>query len=467
MRPYVTHILSRAKAALTNPGPLAMLILCALVSMFFWPGVLASASSAFDVLPGDSAPFFITIVLLTWLALLPTLLAGAVRPRAVGSSRSEALIPAHPVLPISIRSRMMIEAAVALGLLGLIRWLGIAACGTWLGGGTVWGSLVSGAFLPGALLILPLLLVNLGQSTSQGAAWAKTVFVAVAIILAIGAGLTSTVTKLAAVSLALAAVVLWIGALDLGRTLRVTDLFARAGRLKRTARDPERQLRIDFLLTPLPFLGVFVAAEAIVVLLRAANVLNGLAVYYLSTLVFSLLFGTVVLRPMSNPQAVAGVFGKAGYAPGDFGRAFAQLPLPRSLLARTVYLHGFISASLVWLGIVFVAAVNTRIALGEWLFFTNSHGELEAEIMVPIVVMIPIAAGFLVECTVGRRSIAMMTGALLLLAPQIIFVMLILRVPHAVQAIVIFIIAAAGGLPALRHCTRRGAEGTPLVTVIP
>ena len=73
------------------------------------------------------------------------------------------------------------------------------------------------------------------------------------------------------------------------------------------------------------------------------------------------------------------------------------------------------------------------------------------EIVIPMLAMVPCAAGFLVEGAVGDKKMAFFTGAMLFVAPQIVMIMLVSGVQPVAAAVVMLGVAIAGGTPALRH----------------
>jgi len=212
-------------------------------------------------------------------------------------------------------------------------------------------------------------------------------------------------------------------------------------------------MRLDFLIRPMPFVLAFTALQVTSMVLYWRHVIGGTVFYFASTLVFSMLIGFVVLRPMGSAQAIAGVWGKTCYEPGDFSRAFGQLPVSRELVLRTVWLHGIITGGLLWLAIVLTGAFNARVALGQAVFFTDSRGRFIGEIVLPMLALVPCAAAFLVEGAAGDRKMAYVSGALFVLSPQILFAMLMLGAPRYGAAVMMAVIALAGSLPVFRHFT--------------
>lgn len=449
MNAIFAHIRNDVRHIFSTPGSVAMLLFCALISALFWPSVAPASGPTWDLgNDGDMATVTTVFVSILWIGFFPMLLALIVKPPMTGSSKSSQL--AHSVLPISLRARILVDAILVLSVVLVLRVPLVLLRNQLSAGLEAYPENLAGNFLLGALLLLPAQIVLLGRSSGLEHLWLRAIMIGVLLYGAMRLGGAASPLRLTIVSLLFSAAALWIagrGSRNLTEWTRVFSFRAHS----RTAMAPDLRLRTDFVLRPILALLPFLAIVFAMMFLYARGTIGGTAFYISSTFVFSMLFGFVMLRPMGSGQAISAVFGKTGYEMGDFARSFSVLPVSRNLVLRTVYLHGLISGSILWLGVILLTAFSARLSLGETIFFTDSDGRFIAELLLPMLALIPCAAGFLVEGAVGARKPAIFSGALLVFSPQLVMILMIAGVPALVLTMTAFGIAVLGGVPSLRH----------------
>ncbi len=457
----VAHIGGRVRSIASRPSAVATLLLCAMISAFFWPSLTPAGTAPWGLDLGTPGPqrqieadqmavVALAVIGVLWIGFFPLLLGMIVRPQATGTGRGRAIELGHPALPLSTRARVVLEALTILLLIMLARVPFILLRNQLSGGADLYPENIAGSFVPGALVLTPALFLVLGRSKSLEYMFLGATVTGVLICAAMPLGLLVAPLSLTMTLLPIIALALWVSGLEPSRGRFSLD-FWQSKRLSRRAIDPERRLRLDFVERALAMFVPFALAQVVIMVLYSQSLFGGISYYLGSTVVFSLLIGFLVLRPMGSAQAIAGVWGKAGYEPGDFLRAFSVLPVRRELVLRTVWLHGFVTGCILRIATLLAAAFNTKIALGEALFFTDSEGHLVAEIILPLLAMIPCAAGFLVEGSAGDRRMAFFSGALFVLSPHIMFISLIGGAEPTFSVVLMVSVALLGGLPCFRH----------------
>lgn len=450
MKTALSHALGVIRLVASNRSAHLLLVLLGMTSAFLWPDAREARVDLWIGQADQEGSVMLGVVGLLWLLFVPALLAMSVRPGSTRGGTTEIGSVPHPALPLGLRSRMMIEIVVGLGLVGVVRIPFVLLRDAIVGGRGFYPEFLTGSFLEGALLLLPVVLVCFGRSRSIEQYWFKATVFALVVLAIAASGAMVTLAGLVLFSAALSVPAVLSDGADLGRGIRRWNGL-RVYPLNRSYRDPIRQLRRDFVLRPVPMILIFVTVELVAIAIRWYGYFDSLSFYLANTIIFSFSIGMVTLRPFGSSQSIAGVLGKAGCRPGDFGKAFSVLPVPRDLLLRTIYLHAWIAGAATWLAIIFVGAINARVALGEFLFFVDSRGDLTAEILLPMLALVPCAAGYLVEGTVGDRKAAFLLGGMLVLSPQVIIVMLIMDAPWGAFALVAIAVALIGGTLPLRH----------------
>jgi len=460
----VAHVSGRIRSIFSSPSTTLALLVCALISAFFWPSLTPTGTAPWGLelgVPGAHHPVeehemmnvSLAVIGVLWVGFFPMLLGMVIRPRAAGATGNNEIELGHPALPIPTRIRIFSEAAAILVLLLVTRIPFVLWRDRLAGGADAYPANIAGSFALGAIVLAPALFLVLGRSRSLEYMFLGATLTGVLVCASMPLGLLETPTSLTITMLLISAGAFWFAGLAPSR-FSMPSWAPGARTLHRPPMAPEARMRLDFLTRSLAVLLPFAAAQVLTMALYARGAIGGMTFYFGSVIIYSFLIGYLVLRPMGSAQAIAGVWGKAGYRPGDFARAFSVLPVRRELLLRTVWLHAIVTGSLLWLAVVLTGAFNAKVTLGEALFFTDSEGHFIGEIVLPLLAMIPCAAGFLVEGAAGDRKMAFFTGALFVLTPQIMFVMLIAGARSAIAIPMMITVAIVGGLPAFRHFRR-------------
>jgi hypothetical protein len=460
IRAISAHVTGRVRSIASTPSSIAALLVCAIISAFFWPSLTPTGTAPWGLDLGTPGPqreieeaamlnVSLAVIGVLWVGFFPMLLGMVIRPKATSAGRNSEIELGHPALPIPTRVRIICEAVTVMALIMVTRIPFVLWRERLAGGAGLYPENIAGPFALGALVLTPALLLVLGRSRALEYMFFGATVVGILVCAAMPLGLLETPTSLTLTMLPMCVAALWFAGRAPSRVAFSLHGFD-SGILRRPAMEPESRMRLDFVVKSLILLVPFALAELLIMALYGWGKVGGMTFYLGSVIVYSLMIGFVVLRPMGSAQAIAGVWGKAGYQPGDFARAFSVLPVRRELVLRTVWLHAFVTGSLVWLAVILTGAFNARMTLGQLLFFTDSDGRFIGEIMLPLLAMIPCAAGFLVEGTAGNRKMAFFTGALFMLSPQIMFIMLIAGARATVAIPLMIAVAMIGGLPAFR-----------------
>jgi len=475
MSGVLRHAVQRLVATVRNPGALLVVLLTGAATLVLWPGPMPASGPVFE-LAGEQEPAAVaTLLAFTWLWLWPALAAPAIAGRAaVAGGGSGLFVAAHPALPVSARSRAVAEVAV-LGLLVTVGRLPGFFLGGWahdtfalpgeVVGGAAWAASFATHTVLGFVIAVPVVLAWLTPTGGPQQALLRSGLVAGALLAAMLCGLLATPASSAAVSLVLVAVQLRSIGVEVRLPWRRQAGPVAAPLPARPARDARHQLVRDFWSRPLPAALALLGAQAALVALDHLALPessplgdDGPGLLYVgSTLVLSIALGWVGLRPMGSVQAVAGVFGKTGYRPGDFAAAWSVLPVRREWILRGVYLHGLVACATIW-----AVAAGTYLAShlldGGSLATALAPDKPFVELFVPLVAVVPCIAGLLAASAAARKTKTALAAVAMLAVFHGYFVLLILKVPVAVRIAYLVAMAALGGLPVLADLRRSAAR---------
>lgn len=462
MNAILNHAQVRLRTALRDPFSLALLLFSALVTVIFWPGLTDASGAGWpggQLVAAGRSVVSVSIALI-WLVMWPAIATSPLRGQAVKGARSTTYAAhALPALPIGPRQRIVAEALTTLAVVLLVR---AAGAGLDLLGeverAVIGGPADTGAWrqwylvqtVAGAFVMLPFLLLSSRSSMSIEAYWLRSAALAAAVFGAMKFGWLETLGPCIAIGLLLSGAVLMLpDRLASGLTL---PRLARAGNLsrRRPFRSAERQFRRDLWLRPLPVAAGLLSAQVVFIILDRTVALPELAFYFLSVITCSWLLAFVPLQPMRSRMAMAGIFCKPGFRPGDFAEACGVLPVRRTVVVRSVFLYGLVTTLGVCLVVVGLICLSAWFDFGTFALI-DSDGDPLWPLVTPIPAFVPTVAALLTCAILGDRKGALIAGGLLLLLPQIGVLMLIIKpavIPAAALALLLTVVAP---IPALRH----------------
>ncbi|MGV8040022.1 MAG: hypothetical protein AB2L07_08080 [Thermoanaerobaculaceae bacterium] len=456
------HLRARLRALATSLDGLLLLAIAGTAGVMLWPGLVDAAGLwTLGLSSGPDPEPRLLDVLVTLLSLLlwPVLPVVAATGRATGTTRGDALAQrAVPALPVGPRARMTAEALIVLVTAVAVR--------------SVWwltGVPASGAFLRdtamGALVALPMVVAWAAPALTVPLLWVRPALTALGLVAAARLGLLASPATLACSSLALTAVlVLSVGVRLPSR--RAAARTAWTGPTSRPALPPARQLRRDFLLEPCRRLGWVIGG--LVGLLAALLV----AERFVTLPPFTVYVGSIVvlsqLAAMAARPAGSGLFGWAltgrnGARTGDFGRAWAVLPVRPESVRRAAWLHGLVAVLAAWLGAVAAVAVHNWSRTGVLTLDTPDF-RIAKELLLVGLIVPPMAAGLVAAATAGDRLTTALSGGALLAVFNLPGIVLLAAsqimgrdspVPMAATLTLVAVLALVGTLPALRLLSRR------------
>jgi|GEM_PF-2285863 len=467
MRAIAKHWSIQLRLTLSSLFATAVLLFCALSSLFFWPGIIDSSGAIEGINVGDEGIGGAAIYLLwvlTW-----SMMAGLLVPGQVFGGKPHELfsVRALPTLPIGPRARVVGDVLVVLTFVVVVR-LPFLAAG--IGPSEMFGFeqapvvdesfrsrfLIDGAM--GTLLVLPALLIWASPARNLQVWFVKPLFLLGLLLAFMTLGFLATPLRLAATCAGLSALCLF----SVNREPRLPSLWNRsvgssASRWRPGLR-PMRRFRRDLWLKPLPLAATIVAIEAV---LLAADGIFDLSRYHLfygaSSLNIGMGFSFLAFRPMANNLIAAGLSAASGSRPSDFRAAWAVLPLRSESVMRGVYLHGVVSGLFLWLTVLATNLTNTWIKTGA-LRLEDFDGDPGGRLLLPLVAAIPCLAGGLTSAAVGDAF----RGWLCLGAGIGVFVgnvvCLVNKVPWQAHGALLLALALVGGLPPLVHLRGRTAR---------
>jgi hypothetical protein len=469
MNGFFKHAGIRFRATLRAPFALTVLLLSGLVSLFYWPGLAEPSGVGW---PGVDPSGLLgsihgIVMMIFWMFMWPMLVANLAGGRTVGCAAGGRTYVARPMpaLPVGPSSRALAEAAVVLTFVFMARLPGLFL-GSWAhdlfslpgeyAGDAAYRLQFAGRSIAGALVMLPLLLIWAAPARTIEAQKLRPLIWIGLLLAALKIGLLQTFAACAATSVVLSALALLLVRREYDFVLPRRRPAGRPDSRHRAYLHPERQLRRDQWLRPLPMASLLVAAELVLVTLHHAAVLPRLPFLLASIMVGSSSLSFVALRPMGSKLVVAGVWGAPGHRAGDFARAWSVLPVRREALVRGVYLHAFIACTAIVAGILGVISLTRWLETGSGRFIQDDLDFMH-EMLLPLATMIPCMASFVAAGSVGNRWRAYLGGGAFLLIVHLNIALLILGAPHVLRVGTVLGLALAGSLPALVLLRSTGA----------
>ncbi len=467
MRAIIKHWVIQLKLTASSTFAAIVLLLCAVTSLFFWPGIIDSSGAIKGVsLGGDSlsgaAIYLLWVV--TW-----SMMAGFVVPgQVLGGKPFEVFATrALPTLPIGPRARVVAEVLVVLTFIIAVRGLVLIA-GTFPGVSLVLHEdpggqsafrtrfLIDSAM--GMLLVLPALLIWASPARNIHFWLVKPLILLCLLLVSMKLGFLAEPLRLTATSIGLSILCLW----SVNREPTLPRLWNRsAGSSKarwRRGIPPMVRLRRDLWLKPLPLATVIVAVEALLIALNQFVDLTSNHIFYAaSSLNIGMGFSFIAFRPMANNLIAVGLSVASASRPSDFRGAWAVLPVRPESVMRGVYLHGLATGFFLWLTALGTNLANTWLKTGVFRF-EDFDGDPGGRLLVPLVAAVPCLAGGLTSAAAGdgvRGWICLVSGMGVFVGNM---VCLGTKVPWPSHAALLLLLAAAGGIPPLVHLRGRTAR---------
>lgn len=464
MKSFFKHYLIRMGAVCADPYALGGLLLTALTSLMYWPGVVSPAmleSSVFSMDQGINDIF----LMLLWIFIVP-MLAGYLAGGRVAAWGKEALaMRAMPSLPVKPRTRILAETLVFLTFVFLVRLPSFIFGESvhhsfYLPGLMDAGAATREAFmersLVGSCIMLPSIMLWVAPARSVHFYFmVRPMLLVAAYLAALYLGWMSSPLSCVIVGCGLGLVTIFL----LGSEIKLPRLWngraasARAG--YRACSNPESQLRRDFWARPLPALALLLLSQSILIALEYLGVFPELAFYFCSCLVFGFMFSVVALRPLGFYPGQAETEGTStraaqvlsNHAPWNY------LPVRREGVIRGIFLHGWITGAFIWTGVIATNLVSSRLNSGEWIL-RDMDGDHAAKYLMPHVALIPCLAGGLTSMTAGAgfRAMVSVAAAISILGGNV--ALLIMKAPPVIHYGLIILASLVGCLPALRYLRR-------------
>lgn len=461
------HALIRLRVAVSDPSAFGLLLFSGLVTIVFWPGLTDASGAGWPggQLGGSQGVVVSVTIMILWLVMWPMIAISPLRGQVVKGRRSTTFgAQAHPALPIGPRARVVAEALAVLGVVMILRapvlffdLFGEAQQIFLRGGGHAvpWRRWFVEQSLAGAFIMLPFLLAGAKAAVSIEAYWLRSALLAAALFGAMKLGWLETLPLCIAIGCALTALVLLLPNRE-KQELTLPKFLIRSAPMARPFRPPESQFRRDLWLRPLPVAAGLLGAEIIFIFLDRTVGLPELVFYFASVLVFNWLLAFFPLQPMRSKMAMAGIFCKPGFQPGDFAAACGVLPIRRRVMTREVFLFGLLTTAAVWLLAIGVIVLSAWLETGI-VGLIDSEGDPLGRLLIPSVALIPGVAALLTCAIVGDRKGTFISGGLVLLLPQIGMLLLIFKASAFVVAALAVIFTATASIPAVKHLRAEGA----------
>lgn len=462
LRGFWLHLPARLRALATSLDGLLLLAIAGTAGLMLWPG-LTDAHGMWTVGlssgPDPEPRLLDGLVTLLSLLLWPVLPVIAATGRATGTTRGDALAQrALRGLPAGPRARMAAEVVVVLGVVLATRlaWslAGAPASETYLRDTAV-----------GALVALPMVVAWAAPALTVPLLWVRPALTALGLMVAARLGLLASPAALACSTLALTAVLVLTVGIRLPSRRAVTRA-AWSGPTSRPALPPARQLRRDFLLEPWRRLGWviggLVGVLAALLVAERFVTLPPFTVYVGSIIVLSQL-AAMAARPAGSGLFGWALTGRNGARTGDFGRAWAVLPVRPESVRRAAWLHGLVTVLAAWVGAVAAVAVHNWSRTGVLALDTPDF-RIARELLLVGLIVAPMTAGLVAAATAGDRLTTALSGGALLAVFNLPGIVLLAAsqimgrdspVPMAATLTLVAVLALVGTLPALRLLGRR------------
>jgi len=443
------HVRARLRAAAKSPAVWALLICGGFSSLPMWwsMGRWALSADMSVLVRGLAIPSLLAMYV--WTPLIVAAVAGTAfvaRPTGLAAGRLA------PALPIGPRSRAVAETLVVLLFMLVARPIG-QIVGLELAGGHGRGPLAETLF--GLALVLPLVLAWTAVPRLEGRSLLGPALVMCVLPMVILGGTGSSPRMTLLVSMALSALVL----MAVGLEIQVEDRRAGVARRSlsfRASPGAVARLRRDRWTGPLERQGVLVGTLLlllVIVEVRSKILESPWRALELSLALPGLLALTMVIfHPFGLSVASNSGPGLGGFWNGYFGRAWSVLPVPPRSVTRSVYAHGWLVGTALWL------------LFCGWVWSTvGFDGRLGVVLVAFEAAGVPLAAGVLLCASVGdARRGTLALGALV--AFQVVVPMSFplardlgvdfLRAPEhrAVASLAAaWLLVLLGGLPPLVH----------------
>lgn len=463
LRGFWLHLMARLRALATQPDGLVVLLLAGGAGVMLWPGLTAAGNGGWRLAlasePDAERVVFEVAVMLLWMLLWPVLPVVCATGRATGATRGDAFAQrALPALPAGPRARLAAEVLIVLAVAVTARLV------WWVAGPpSPEGYLLDTAM--GALVALPMVVAWAAPALTVPLLWVRPTATAVAVFAASRLGLLATPARLVTVTLAITAgLVLTVG-LEIPRWRTARRAAWGTMAMSRPAMPPGVQLRRDFWFEPWRRLGWLIGGlVALPVVLLAAERLVTLppyTVYIGSLLAFSQLVA-LAFRPAGSALFGWALTSRNGAGSGDFGRAWAVLPVRPESVRRAAWAHGFLAVAAVWVFVVGFVAVRNWSRTGV-LGLDTPEFRIASELLLAGLALPPMVAGLLAAGTAGDRLHMTLSGGSLLAFFNLPGIVLLVgsqvmgresKVPVVATVSLLVVLALVGSLPALRLLRR-------------
>ena len=449
---FLIHMKVRGGVCIRSPEAWLMFLFFGLTAVVLWPTLPGTPT----VDPSKGPPMVVTIFL--WLYFWPVLPMIVVRGRATAATREAPHgICGAPALPVGPRTRAVAEATLALGILGLIRWLaaGISQ-GSWTVG-------LATETIAGTLFFVPLAIIWALPVKNPNTFFTRPLIITALTGGFILAGVYSSWMGVVLGVLGLSVVALLIAGLEIPE-LQGRRALRQVENRHRNPLPPLRQLSRDAWLLPAETWGPWVIFALIVYGVCLILDVRGASwewVLFGGFEVFLVVMLQPLFRPLNSNLLAESLAGKHGVAQGDFLRAWSVLPVERTAVLRRVWVHAMVGGGVLWAVPVTSLIVRHRLLEGVWSF-RGGVGDL-MQIVVVGAIFVPVLAGVLVAIAAGRKREIILTGSCLLFGVHALFLVRIL-LEHLFGAgsaaaqggvlLVLAIVACGGSLSSLRFLRR-------------
>ncbi len=520
-----THLRIRLHATLTDPWAAIMLVGASLPCIALWPGP-GQTWWGEGWLGHEFLALFMLAGMLVWSHFVASIPGGFDAGGKTGGANG---IHPMPTLPVGARGRVFAEALIPLVIVLALRIPGVfvvdAACAAldlprWTIDAPWFWIEYAGDSLAGAALMLAVLVAYASPVSNQSSKGLKSLAYLLCIFVAFKLGLLSTVIGCMLVGGVLSAIALmavrwepsasvakvcesillcamiyvWlnVGAADdaVGLVLLVAlaiwivlriifpkclEIFAKERRLARckscwrVARNPESQLRRDQWLLPLidywPVIAGAVGLQIAAVLSDHSGALSQVPWWMLSLML--LLHLTFQPYGKLGSPILSGALGADENRCGDFAAAWSALPVRREAVLRGVYLHVLLVGTATWMLILAGNYWSSWLATGQFCLVNSSHEPI-GWVLLPLIAIVPCAAGLMTAAAVGdRKGLMLSAGAAVALSLPLVLLSL-RQTADPISLTWLIAATAIGGLPPLHlrrpvACAERVEEQGPTI----
>lgn len=457
---FFRHYRIRFLAVLSDPYMLFVFLFTALASLLYWPGLMEPVSLE-GLIPSGREGMNDAFILVIWLFSWPIMVGNSAGGTVAGGGREALALRPMPSLPVGLRTRMLAEACLVITFVFAVRVPSFFAgemvhVSFYLPGlldakETAFHAFVMRSFY-GTLIMLPVILIWTAPArTPQVYFIYRPALMIAAVFIAMELGFLATPVACIMTSGVLTAAAFFLATKEFNGPRLWKPSKGPVETRWRPGRDPEKQLRRDFWLRPLPWLALFILLEIGLFLVDRVVRFPDMGLYLCSSLVFGFMLSFVAMRPMALYFIDMGLIGrKSSGKDSDAGRGWVILPVRKEAVTRGIYVHGLIMGAVLWtLGIV-AFMTYAWLETGEFRF-VDEYGDSLAKYMAPYIVLVPCLAGGLVNTAVGDWS----RGGLTLASTIAIFIshtaLLITKAPLAFHVSVLVFLALLGGAPAWAH----------------